>query len=292
MKLTEKQKGVAALILLSLFFASMGIFARYLKTDFTLLQQVYLRVFAALILSVIIFRKKINPKKILKIGKKDWLVIVFRSLTMYVLGVAMFTYGIINAKYSNVSFINALPATAILGFLLLKEKITLQKVFYIVLAFVGVLILSVADFRNIFSWGKGELVTLASLVFFSLSYIARKWHSKYLNNYEITAVIFLISVTTVFLTSLFLGEGLPLSNWSPFLLMIVVFAGLFNVGNLLLTNYGFERVEAVLASNLLTLESLFAIAIGFVFFREVPAVRELLGGGLILVSVLKMNQLE
>lgn len=292
MKLSEKQKGVASLILLSLLFASMGIFARYMKTSFTLLQQVYLRIIAAFIISVFVFNKNIDFRKFLKLPKRDWLVLSFRSLMMYVLGVAMFTYGIINAKYSNVSFINALPATAILGFILLKEKVTFQKVIYILLAFIGVVVLSVADFSNLLSWGKGELVTLASLVFFSLSYIARKWHSKALNNYEITTAIFLISLIIVFVTSLLLGEGLPTGNWSLFLFGIVVAAGLFNVGNLLLTNYGFERVPAVLASNLLTLESLFAIAIGFLFFAEVPTIRELSGGLLILISVIKMNQLE
>jgi len=155
-----------------------------------------------------------------------------------------------------------------------------------------VVFISVPDFRNVLLWGHGELMTLISVVFFSLSYIARKWQSKALNNYEITAVIFAISMAIVFITSISLGEGLPLSNWSYFLLAVVVGAGLFNVGNLLLTNYGFERVEAVLASNILALESLFAIAIGFMFFRETPVVRELVGGTLILISVIKMNQLE
>lgn len=293
MKLNEKQKGVAALILLALFFASMGIFARYMEEmSLTLFQQVYLRITAAFLLTFIIFRKKINPKKLLKVPRKDWLILLLRSLTMYVFGVSLFTYGIINAKYSNVSFISALPLTAVFGFLLLKEKLTLKKVLYVLLAFLGVVFISVPDFNNIFLWGKGELMTLISVVFFSLSYIARKWQSKALNNYEITAVIFAISMAIVFITSISLGEGLPLGNWSYFLLAIVVGAGLFNVGNLLLTNYGFERVEAVLASNILALESLFAIAIGFIFFREAPVIRELIGGTLILASVIKMNQLK
>ncbi len=292
MKLTEKQKGVAALILLALFFASMGIFARYMQTSFTLLQQVYLRITAALLLTLVIFRKNINPSKLFKIPNKDWLILFLRSLTMYVFGVSLFTYGIINAKYSNVSFISALPLTAVFGFILLKEKFTIKKILYVLLAFLGVVFISVPDFRNVLLWGHGELMTLISVVFFSLSYIARKWQSKALNNYEITAVIFAISMAIVFITSISLGEGLPLSNWSYFLLAVVVGAGLFNVGNLLLTNYGFERVEAVLASNILALESLFAIAIGFMFFRETPVVRELVGGTLILISVIKMNQLE
>jgi len=51
-------------------------------------------------------------------------------------------------------------------------------------------------------------------------------------------------------------------------------------------------VEAVLASNILTLESFFAIFFGFIFFREVPALKELLGGLIIIISVVTMNVLE
>lgn len=105
-------------------------------------------------------------------------------------------------------------------------------------------------------------------------------------------VIFIISVIIVFASSVFIGEGLPLDNWSYFLLAVVASAGLFNVGNLFLTNYGFERVKAVLASNLLTLESLFTVVIGFLFFKELPNIKELLGGVLIIFSVVQMNKLE
>lgn len=292
MKLSEKQKGIVALILLTILFASMGIFARYMQTSFTILQQVYLRIAAALLIAVVIFRKKLNFKKLSRVTKKDWIILTVRSLSMYVFGVVLFTYGIINAKYSNVSFISALPLTAIFGFVLLKEKITFWKIFYVLIAFIGVIFISVADFSNLFSFGQGELATLVSVVFFSFSYIARKWQSKILNNYEITVIIFMISLIVVFASSVFIGEGLPLDNWSYFLLAVVAGAGLFNVGNLFFTNYGFERVKAVLASNLLTLESLFAVVIGFLFFKELSNIKELLGGILIIFSVVQMNKLE
>ncbi|MFA6570042.1 MAG: hypothetical protein WCT77_02265 [Bacteroidota bacterium] len=51
---TDHQKGVLALIALSLVFASMGLFARYLSAGFVLLQQVYL----CLVSSLIVIRRK------------------------------------------------------------------------------------------------------------------------------------------------------------------------------------------------------------------------------------------
>ncbi|MEK7522472.1 MAG: EamA family transporter, partial [Patescibacteria group bacterium] len=77
-----------------------------------------------------------------------------------------------------------------------------------------------------------------------------------------------------------------------FILLVVLGAGVFNVGNLFLTNYGLERVEAVLASNLFALELIFALLIGFLFYRELPNLKEIFGGVLILFSVVQMNKLE
>lgn len=74
-------------------------------------------------------------------------------------------------------------------------------------------------------------------------------------------------------------------------MLVVLGAGIFNLVNLLLTNYGFSRIKAVLASNILALESIFAILIGFLFFRELPNLKEIIGGVLILFSVIKMNKL-
>jgi len=59
-----------------------------------------------------------------------------------------------------------------------------------------------------------------------------------------------------------------------------------------LTNYGFQKIEAVLASNILTLESFFAIILGFLFYRETPLAKDLLGGIIIIISVIAMNKLE
>ena len=65
-----------------------------------------------------------------------------------------------------------------------------------------------------------------------------------------------------------------------------------NVFNTYLTNYGFQKIEAVLASNILTLEALFAVILGFVFYREVPLIKDLFGGVVIISAVIAMNKLE
>jgi len=289
---SDKEKGVLSLVLLALVFASMGLFARYLSTGFLLFQQVYLRMLAAFIVGYFVFRKQVDLSKLKRISKKDWLVIIIRAVSYSLFGIILFTQAIIITKYSNVSFIGSLPMTAVLGFILLHEKFSYKKLALVLLAFTGVLLISVKDYSNIFAWGKGEMLTLISTVFFSLSYIARKWQSDLLNNKELTVINFLVAFLAVFIVSIIKGDGLPLTGWHWGLLLAVVGAGIFNIMNVFLTNYGFQKVEAVLASNLLTLESVFAVVFGFVFYKEVPYVKELLGGVVIVLSVIGMNKIE
>lgn len=289
---SDKEKGVLALVLLAMVFASMGLFARYLSTGFLLFQQVYLRMLAAFVVGYFVFRKQIDLSKLKKISKKDWFVIILRAVSYSLFGIILFTQAIIITKYSNVSFIGSLPMTAVLGFILLHEKFSYKKLALVLLAFVGVLLISLKDYSNIFAWGKGEILTLISTVFFSLSYIARKWQSNLLNNKELTVINFLVAFLAVFLVSIFKGDGLPTTGWHLGLLFAVAGAGIFNIMNVFLTNYGFQKVEAVLASNILTLESVFAVVLGFLFYKEVPMMKELLGGVVITLAVIGMNKVE
>lgn len=291
-KKTNREKGVLALALLALVFASMGLFARYLSTSFSTYQQVYLRLTAAFVLSFLAFRTQIDWRKFKKVSKKDWGIILLRAISYSLFGIVLFTQAILITKYSNVSFISSLPMTAVLGFILIGETFNFKKAFWVLIAFIGVVLISIKDYSHLFVWGHGEILTLISTVFFSLSYVARKWQSDFLNNKELTVVNFIFASLAVFLVSVFQGEGLPMFGWSWGILAAVLGAGLFNVFNIYLTNYGFQKVEAVLASNILTLEAFFAVILGFIFYREVPLIKDLFGGIVIISSVIAMNKLE
>lgn len=290
---SDRSKGILALVILAFVFASMGIFVRYLKTDFTILQQTYLRIFAAFLLGLVVFYKDLDIRKIKLISNKEWLVLTFRAVSLYLIGVTLLSQAYVTTKYSNVSFVGALPMTAILGFILLKEKVTVQKVVYILIGFVGVVLIAVKDYSHILVWGQGELLALIASVFFALSYIGRKWQGHLLNNKEIAVIIFFISSFLLFITSLLFQEGLPhASSFSSFVIPVILCAGLFNVINLFLTNYGFQKLEAVLAGNLLMLEVFFAVLLGFAFYHEIPTVKECLGALFIIVSVYRMNKIN
>ncbi len=291
-KKSERKKGILAIIALSAVFASMGVFARYLGTDLLLFQQVYLRVLAAFLFSLIFFAKDLHWSKIKLVSLREWSLLFFRAITMYGFGVTLFTSAILIAKYSNVSLIGALPMSGILGVFLFKETLGWRRALFILTAFAGAFIISVTDFTQISSsWGKGELLTFVASFFFALSYVARKWHSTLLNNREITTIILFLAFFILSAVSIGKGDGIPSVSWSGELLLVICLAGIFNILNLLLTNYGFQHVEAVVASILLNLELLFAILLGLILYNEIPTIRELIGGIIIVTSIIGMNSI-
>lgn len=291
MKLANKQKGILALIGLAFTYASFGFFTRYLSVSFGFFQQLYLRIFAGLIIGFLIFGKSFNFSKLKIITVKEWLLLIFRAAAYYLLGAALFNKAVLLTKISTVSFIGSLPMTAVLGFLILKEKVTTKKIFYIILSFIGVVIISINSFSD-FSFGQGEILALMSCIFAALSIVFRKYQTKLLNNTEITQIQLFFALVFILIASLFAKEGLPINNWNGSVFLIILLSGLANVLMMFFTNYGFDYVKTSVASNILTLEMFFAVLIGLVFYWEIPSLKETLGGVLILFSVIQMNKLE
>lgn len=289
---SQRTKGVIALAILAWVFATMGVFARYLGTEFELFEQTYLRIGLAFLIGSAIFFKFINWKKYFSISKKDIYILVFRTICLY-LGVALITEGLLNTNYANASLIAVLPIMPLMAYFLLGERLQRKTVGFILFGFFGVALLSL-DGLSFSSFGYGELMAFISLIFFDLSYIARKWHSDYLNNYETAVFMFGIGSFFLFATSIMLGEGLPTGSqflsWTIFLALLG--GAVFNVINLVLTNYGFQHVKASVASNILTIEAVFALGYGLFLFKEIPVFYEILGGIIILCSVYFVNKIE
>ena len=291
-KENHKNTGIFSLIVLTVLFASIGIFARVLQSNFAIFQQSYLRMFLALLLGFLFFFNDLHWSKLTKISKTDWIVLIARSFSYYFLGVILFTLAVFNTTLGNVSLIQALPFVAIFGILFFKEKLTLWKFIFLLLSFIGVAFISIHSFADIFIWGKGQTLSLISAVFFSFSFIARRWQSSYLNNKEMTQIMLFFAVIFLLVGSLFFKEGLPLHGWTWISIGALIISGLFNVAMLFLMNYGFANVKPLLASNLLTLEAFFAIILGFLLYKEIPNIKDILGGGLIIAAVIGMNYLE
>lgn len=287
--LSEKQKGILALVFLAICYGLLPVFPRYLDLSFTLLQQVYLRIFCGFIFVFLIFKKKIDLNKIKKLSLKEFATIFLRGFSYYFLGVVLFTQALLLTKISNVSFVQALPMTSILGFILLKEKFTVKKMMLIFLCFFGVSLISVKDFSTI-TFGEGELIALLSLFFISLGLISRRWQAKtILNDSEITLIMLFLSFLTISVASVIFGDGLPINNWSVGTLSVLIFGGLTMAAAAFFMNYGFARASAVVGGVLTSLDPLITTVLAFILFKEIPTMRELSGGLIILASAVGIN---
>lgn len=225
--------------------------------------------------------------------KKEWLILLTRAMLFYAFASVINIQAFNHTLYSNVSFLQAIPTTALLGMLFLQEKVTVKKVLIIIMVFIGVFLISAKDFAHIFTWGEGQIDSLLADLFFSLLYVSRKWHSKLLNNKEITFMIFLFSFIILLVSSLlFFDKSLPLNGWNINYLFIIILASFFVFFNQFLVNYGMEHVEPLLANNILSLESIFALCIGILLYKEFPSLQALLGSSLILLSIPLMNREE
>lgn len=290
--LRKKDRGVLSLVAVTFVWAALTIFPRYLSESFGLFQQVYLRLFTAFLFALVFFNRNLKLEKLRKIKKKEWFLLIARSLSYYLFGILLFTQAILITKINNVAFIGAIPMTAVLGWLLMREKLTPKKLGLVSLSFLGVVIISVQDYSSIFVWGRGELLTLISVLFFSFAYVTRKWHSKLLNDKEITTMLFLIGSVAVFLVSLMIGESIPTGNWKFSSVGFLMAAGIFNVAAALLVNYGFSKVEAIMASNITALEPIPASLLAMFLFSEMPTQKEIVGGLLIITAAILMNKLQ
>lgn len=135
-------------------------------------------------------------------------------------------------------------------------------------------------------------MALVAKLFFSLMYVSRKWHGDYLNNKQITVFVFFFGFLLLFIFSLIFDRGLPLHGWHQgYVLALFAGAGLM-VANQFLVNYGFQHVKPFLANNILALETVIALGIGFFLYQELLSLPELIGSLFILISVPLMNKQE
>ena len=288
----EQHKGVIALIVLAFVWGLIAILGRYFGGYFSLFQQLYLINAVAFIFSLFLFEKTLKIQKLKKIPAKDWFIMIFRVIVGYFIGASLYREALLLTKIGNVTFMQSIPFTAVFGWVLFKEKFNWVKLLLVIISFIGVVMIAVQDISSVYIFGKGEVLSLLSTVLFALTFLSRKYMTNFLNDKEITQILLSIGVLVPLVASIIIGESMPVFNWTWGLFIMVLLAGILGVSNIFLLNYGYNTVKLVLANNLLTLEVVFALLLAFIFYKELPTLKELLGGLLILGSVIQMNRLE
>lgn len=288
--LSRQQKGIIALVGYALFASTIGIFIREMDNYFSNFQQVYMRAFVGMVIAFFLYRKRLSFENISKISKFDLLIMATRVVSLYLFGVVLFTKSITIASYANVTFIFALPYSAILGFIILREKITLKKITLVGLSLLGVLLVSAKDIFNFSSWGYGEILAIISAFFYALSSVLRKKLSNDLNSFESAFMMLAGGFLLIFISSNVAGDDISQIFSGSLTAYIAVFlAGLSNALISLCIDYGFKNIEAVKAGNIIYVESIFALFISVFLYNQIPNLQEIFGALLILMSAILIN---
>ena len=184
---------------------------------------------------------------------------------------------------------------ALLGWLILKEKLNGIKIFGIVLAFVGVLLV-VSD-GNLASLSIGKfgapgdvLILISSMNWAVFSTLSRRG----LKEYSASLMIFYVMLFGwIFSTILFIGGGnyveIPRLSWNGWL--GVIFLGILCSGLAYIAWYdALQALSTAGTGVFLYIEPLIAVVVAFFILGEAITAAALLGGGVILLGVWLVNK--
>ncbi|MFQ5864315.1 MAG: DMT family transporter [bacterium] len=242
------------------------------------------RMFFASLLLLPIFVRKWNPKKYFA-NKKIWLLGVTNAAAYLCQFIGMqFTTASAAAFYVNLSIV----FTALLSFFILNEHFNKAKLFGLVLAIVGMLLLSTnGKFHLLTHYSTlGGLLVVISGFFWALYTVLTKklLTNKIIHFAPLTATILFFSSMLLMLPALIWGnwpEAVSVRN-GGILTYLVVFC---TVLPFLFWAKGLKGISATVSAALLLTEPIFTIFIAYPILGELFETIEALGATIILIAL-------
>lgn len=270
--------GYSQIIFAQVLFSFMYLFVRYVES-FGVYNLAFARVFLSavfLFIFSVIYRKyaiqkPVNQRiRLLFFGAIHGFILVAAYLSIYLLSIS--TAMILQAT---------MPIwIAIFAVFILREKISKRTILAIIISFIGLIFLL---YTKDFSLNSNILGILAALfvgVFGGLVYVLSKTFRKY-DGYSLTFWQNLIA-TPFLIPLLFFQKPLIDINNLIFVFLIVV----CGAAGFVLLFVGLKKVNAGRAGVVTLLNYLLTIILGIIFLSEIPSVKEITGGVLVLIGIL------
>lgn len=270
-------KHIAELNVAVLLVSTSGILGRFISMPPPV--TIWLRcLFAAIILGAYIWYKKIN----LKIeGKKDWITIVISGLLF---GAHWITYfyalQLSNVAIGMLSLFTYPVITALLEPLFFKTKLNKKHVFLGFVVLIGIYFLS-PSFNLENNHTKGVLFGLISAIFYAIRNILMK---KKVANYHGSMLMFyqMVIIALVLWPVLFIFEANPtINDWQALIVLALVTTA---IGHTLFV-MSFKNFSISTASIMSSIQPVYGILFGVLLLNEIPSGNTLVGGFLILTTV-------
>ncbi len=274
---SQHLKNIVELNIAVLLVSTSGILGRFISMPPPV--TIWLRcLLAAIILGIYIWYKKINLT--IK-NKRDWITI---SISGFFFGAHWITYfyalQLSNVAIGMLSLFTYPVITALLEPLFFKTKLNPKHVILGVVVLIGIYFLS-PEFNLKNNHTKGVLFGLISAVFYAIRNILMK---KKVANYHGSMLMFyqMVIITLVLWPVLFIFETNPTTNdWQALLVLALVTT---SIGHTLFV-MSFKNFSISTASIMSSIQPIYGIIFGLLFLSEIPASKTLIGGFLILLTV-------
>ncbi len=270
-------KHITELNLAILFISTSGVLGRYISMPPPI--TIWWRcVFAAILLGAFCWYKKIDLKIL---NRRDWKSFILSSLF---LGAHWITYfyalHLSNVAIGMLSLFTYPVVTALLEPLFFKTKLNIKHVFLGVVVLIGIYFLT-PEFNLSNNYTKGVLFGLISSVFYALRNILSKMHSVH-HHGSMIMLYQLIIVSLVLWPVFFIFEAKPtLNDWKALVTLALLTTA---IGHTLFV-MSFKNFNISTASIMSSVQPVYGILLGMLFLSEIPSGKTVLGGLLIIATV-------
>lgn len=283
-------KTYSFLVLCVLFWSGNFVLGRFVKDDIEPLELAFFRwLFVLIIISPILIK---NYVKIFKVVKKNFKIVLLLS----VLGISSFNtilyFGLSMTTSTNALIINSSVPILILvlSFFILKQKITTNQSFGILLSTIGVLYLVLqGKFENILllEFNQGDIWIITSSFIWALYSVLMRFKPKEFNDVEFFAVIvffgFIALLPVYFYQGYTVAHELELLKSNYFVFIYVsVFASTLSF---YFWHDGIDKIGASKTGQFTHLMPLFGAFLAYVFLGEVLQIYHILGMILIFIGI-------
>lgn len=280
---SARRTSVLMLLLAALFWGSGNVANKTVLQDLDPVAAVTARTLVAFLVLLPFALKELITVPCLGRWTKSALV----PSAFFAVAIILQQWGYRSTSVTNASFLvnTSSVLTPVIGFIVLRERLTSAIVFAAVLTLLGAFLMSGAG-RSLSLVNVGDVACLGSAAFYAGWMVTLSWHAT--SHGRPMATVCLHCLLTFILSAIALMIWLPpqpgtLSGAMPEILYLGLFSTAVAFG---LTAAAQARVSASCTAVLLSAESLFGAAGGIVMLQERPEASALMGAALMLIAIL------
>lgn len=273
-----------SMIFAAMLLGSIGIFVKLINHALPSFALTFLRMF--FVTTFLFITIRFIDKDFMKVNRKSWLsnimagAIIAISFTLYIIG------NVIGSVSNAVIILSTYPFfVLILGMFFLKEKINKDKIITLIGGFIGIIVLNPFQGQNNIA---NIIVLIAAIVYAGYIVLMRVENKQH----NVGHVFWNFLFATIFLIPLAIWDIVKHPTSMSTNMLWVILLGVLSTGlAYLLYNVALRVLEAEIASSIaMIVMPLTAIILAIIFLSETISYRTILGGVILISSVVYMQQ--